>query len=59
MKELGIHGNWKLSVLTKEEIAQATQDIIDRTKQLYEAIGNLKPDEVNFENCIKVYMKSF
>ena len=55
MKELGIHGNWKLSALTPDKISKATQDVIDKTKQVYESIGNLKPEEINFESCVKVY----
>ena len=54
MRQQGILGNWALNSLTAQEIEKATDDLIKNAQAEYEKVENLRPEEVNFENCIQV-----
>ena len=40
--------------LTAEDIVSMTDGLIAETKAVYDAVGALKPEEVTFENSLKV-----
>ena len=42
---------WDLST---DEILKRTDELIERSKKVYDAIGALKPDQVTYQNCLKV-----
>jgi len=52
MRQEGILKNWSLDVLTKEDIESTTNELIRRATQRFDEIGNLKPDELCYENFI-------
>lgn len=41
---------WDLST---DEILKRTDELIERSKKVYDAIGALKPDQVTYQNCLK------
>lgn len=43
--------NWNLST---EEILKRTDELIERSSKVYDAVGALKPEELTYENCLKV-----
>ena len=43
--------------LTPEDIAKKTDEVIERSRKVYDAVGALKPGEVTLENCLKVHEK--
>ena len=47
----GVKLNWNLST---EEILKRTDDLIERSRKVYNAVGALKPEELTYENCLKV-----
>ena len=40
--------------LTKEDIEKEANELIIKSKAVYDAIGSLKPENVTFENVVKV-----
>ena len=40
--------------LKKEEYPTKAQELMDKTKKVYDAVGALKKDEVGYDNVIKV-----
>lgn len=42
---------WDLST---DEILKKTEELIERSKKVYDAIGALKPHQLTFNNCLKV-----
>ncbi len=54
MRHIGVLGNWKLSDLKPDEIRDATAKLIEEIKAKYDAIAAVKPEDVTFENCIRV-----
>ena len=47
----GVELRWDLSA---EEISKRTDELIERSKRVYDAVGALKPDQLSYENCLKV-----
>lgn len=47
----GVKLRWDLSA---EEILKRTDELIERSKRVYDAVGALKPDQLTYENCLKV-----
>ena len=47
----GVKLRWDL---TAEEISKRTDELIERSKRVYDAVGALKPDQLTYENCLKV-----
>lgn len=47
----GVKLQWDLSA---EEILKRTDELIERSKKVYDAVGALKPDDLTYENCLKV-----
>lgn len=47
----GVKLRWDLSA---EEILKRTDQLIERSKRVYDAVGALKPDQLTNENCLKV-----
>lgn len=47
----GVKLRWDLSA---EEIVKRTDELIERSKRVYDAIGALEPDQLTYENCLKV-----
>lgn len=47
----GVKLNWNLST---EEILKRTDELIERSRKVYNAAGALKPEELTYENCLKV-----
>lgn len=41
---------WDLST---DDILQKTEELIERSKKVYDAIGALKPHQLTFDNCLK------
>ncbi|CAH3175310.1 unnamed protein product [Porites lobata] len=46
----GVKLNWNLST---EEILKRTDELIERSSKVYDAVGALKPEELTYENCLK------
>lgn len=46
----GVKLNWNLST---EEILKRTDELIERSRKVYDAVGALKPEELTYENCLK------
>lgn len=46
----GVKLNWNLST---EEILKRTDELIERSRKVYNAVGALKPEELTYENCLK------
>lgn len=42
---------WDLST---EEILKLTDELIERSRKVYDTVGALKTDELTYENCLKV-----
>ena len=53
-----ILANFNLSDMKPMEVEEAMDKIIARYSERYDAVGKLKAEEVNFENCIKVRDKT-
>lgn len=47
----GVKLRWDLSA---EEILKRTDELIERSKRVYDAVGALKSDQLTYENCLKV-----
>lgn len=47
----GVKLRWDLNA---EEILKLTDELIERSKKVYAAVGALNADEVTYENCLKV-----
>ena len=47
----GVKLRWDLSA---EEISKRMDELIERSKRVYDAVGALKPDQLTYENCLKV-----
>ena len=47
----GVKLRWDLSA---EEIFKRTDELIELSKEVYDAVGALKPDQLTYENCLKV-----
>ena len=47
----GVKLNWNLST---EEILKRTDELIERSRKVYNAAGALKPEELTYEKCLKV-----
>ena len=47
----GVKLRWDLSA---EDILKRTDELIERSKRVYDAVGALKPDQLTYENCLKV-----
>lgn len=47
----GVKLRWDLSA---EEILKRTDELIKRSKRVYDTVGALKPDQLTYENCLKV-----
>lgn len=47
----GVKLRWDLST---EDILKRTDELIERSRKVYDAVGALKPDELTYENCLKV-----
>ena len=47
----GVKLNWNLST---EEILKRTDELIERSRKVYNAVGALRPEELTYENCLKV-----
>lgn len=47
----GVKLQWDLSA---EEILKRTDELVERSKRVYDAVGALKPDELTYENSMKV-----
>ena len=47
----GVKLRWDLST---EEILKLTDELIERSRKVYDAVGALKPDELTYQNCLKV-----
>lgn len=43
--------NWNLST---EEILKRTDELIERSRKVYNAVGALKPEGLTYQNCLKV-----
>lgn len=43
--------NWNLST---EEILKRTDDLIERSRKVYNAVGALNSEELTYQNCLKV-----
>ena len=54
VRQRGILANFALSDLSPKELGETTDRLIARYSERYDAVGKLKAEEVNFENCIKV-----
>lgn len=46
----GVNLQWNLS---SEEILKRTDELIEKSKKVYDAVGALNPDDVTYENCLK------
>ena len=44
---------WDLST---DDILKKTEELIERSKKVYDAIGALKPHQLTFDNCLKVLL---
>ncbi len=40
--------------LTAADIARRTEELIAKSKAVYDSIANLSPDQANYDNVIKV-----
>lgn len=40
--------------LSKEDIAKRADELIERARKVYDAVGALTPEQVTYENCLKV-----
>lgn len=47
----GVKLRWDLST---EEILKRTDELIERSRKVYDAVGALKAEELTYENCLKV-----
>lgn len=47
----GVLMEWDLS---KEDIAKRADELIERARKVYDAVGALTPEQVTYENCLKV-----
>lgn len=55
MQPEGILYDWNLGDLTTDEVAKRAQKIIEDVTRVYDQVGALKPEDISYENCIKVY----
>ncbi|XP_073227209.1 thimet oligopeptidase-like [Porites lutea] len=46
----GVKLDWNLST---EEILKRTDELIERSRKVYNAVGALRPEELTYENCLK------
>ncbi|XP_022798627.1 thimet oligopeptidase-like [Stylophora pistillata] len=46
----GVKLQWNLSA---EEILKRTDELIEQSRKVYDAVGALNPDDVTYENCLK------
>ncbi len=53
MKAKGLVANWDLRSLTVEKIEKATADIMEKYEEAYSKIGQIKAEDVTFDNTIK------
>ena len=54
MKQEGILANWALGTLTPKDLEDATDNLIKKATEQYDKVGQLKPEELNIENCVQV-----
>ena len=52
----GVRLQWDL---TKEDISKRTDSVIEKSRQVYEKVGSLSPDQVTFENVLLVSIHEF
>ena len=51
----GVDLPWDLS---REEILKRSEALIESSRKVYDAVGALKPDDLNFVSCLKVTRRS-
>ena len=56
MKAKGVMAKWTVDKLTVKEIEEATEALIKKYGQAYDSIGQIKPEDVTFENTIQALM---
>ena len=57
IKMVSVSGEVKLRWdLSTDDILQKTEELIERSKKVYDAIGALKPHQLTFDNCLKVLL---
>ena len=39
---------------TKDDISKRADELIEQSRKVFDAVGAIKQDELNFENCLKV-----
>ncbi|XP_001640131.2 thimet oligopeptidase [Nematostella vectensis] len=49
------HFKWDLS---PKDIAEKTEALIKKAREVYDKVGSLKPEEVTYENCLKALASS-
>jgi hypothetical protein len=54
MRQEGVVCDFDFRKLTPEKIEDGTENLKARVRQEFDKVGLLKPNEVTFENCIKV-----
>lgn len=45
--------------LTPKDIAERTDQVIERSRKIFDSVGALKPGEVTLENCLQVLVTIF
>jgi len=56
MKQEGILANWALGTLTPKDLEDATDNLIKKATEQYDKVGQLKPEELNIENCVQALL---
>ena len=56
MKAKGVMVNWNVDKLTVKDIENATEEMIKKYGEAYNKIGEIKPEDVTFENTIQAQM---
>jgi Zn-dependent oligopeptidase len=56
MKAKGVMAKWTVDKLTVKEIEETTEALIKKYGEAYDSIGQIKPEDVTFENTIQALM---